>query len=477
MATKQTKQQQAAQPEMSLDELVEGSYVVFEGYQEGFEPEEGEVRLEEGYIYPITGLPYVEDGEQIGFTLLVPNPDFDESKRPNAKTNPENLQLEAMPEELRPATNEEVAGFYGEDSQEYADLLAAGEEEAAPAPEPAPAPAKKTAAKKTAAKPAAAEAAEEPAAAPAKGKAAAKTAAKKTAAAKEEAAPEPEKPVANKAAATGKRQTAAQRKAEEAAAAAQAEAEAAAEAAAKAPATADDAEALEYEDEEVLRLVGESTDLVGTAQGLEGDIARNEWVLGGILHHIQINKTYLDPSVEGYETYAEKGGFAKFITEHMNCDYRKAMYLISIYREFNKAGIENGAEVVATMGWTKAAKIAPELTKEDANVDDLIELALGNTVKDLSAAISESTTTVGGEQVKRTTIRFRLQDAEAEIVTDALAIARDQIGLESPDEALVHIVTEWLTAQTGEVEEAEAAAQPAKTAPGRKAGTKASVKA
>ncbi len=424
---------------LTVDDLVAGEYVVFLGYGEGAAPEEGEPVLEEGVVYPINSLPAEAEDEQgaymTGFYLRAPNPDFDESKRENKNSNPRYLELEAMGDEIRPATDEEIAEA-GEEVEQ---------EEAAPAPAK---PAAKTAAK-TPAKPAA------------------KTAAKgKAAAAEDPPAEEPKKPVA-------KKPTAAERKK------AEAEAKAAEEAAARATEAAEqqsqggdaDGEELENEDPAVLALVADGN-LIAVAAELESEIGNREWELGGVLHHIHVTKAYLDETVEGHEQYAESGGFKLFLQEYYNIDYRKAMNLIQIYREFTKAGIENPGQRVAEIGWTKAAKIAPKIA-EGGEAEDLIELASTNSVKDLSLAITEHTQQAGtgeGERLKYVSLKFRFPENDAAIVNDALTLATEQLGLADDAAALMHILSEWSlsnapttkASESAHVEDEDQPATPAK---------------
>lgn len=433
--------------QLTVDDLVAGEYVVFLGYGEGATPEEGEPVLTEGEVYPISSLPVEAEDEQgmymTGFYLRSPNPDFDETKRENKNSNPRYLELEAMGDEIRPATDEEVAEAGEEVVQE--------EETEAPA-KPAAKTSAKTAAK-TAAKPAA------------------KTATKATAKAKEEAeepvAEEKKKPVAKKPTAAERKKAEAEAKAaEEAAARAAEEAEAQAQSGGDA-----EGEELENEDPAVLALIANG-DLISVAAELESEISNREWELGGVLHHIHITKAYMDEEVDGHEQYAESGGFKLFLQEYYNIDYRKAMCLIQIYREFTKAGIENPGQRVAEIGWTKAAKIAPKIA-EGGEADDLIELASTNSVKDLSLAITEHTQQAGtgeGERLKYVSLKFRFPENDAAVVNDALALATQHLGLPDDATALMHILSEWSLAnapttkasESAHVEEDDQQAAPAK---------------
>lgn len=223
---------------------------------------------------------------------------------------------------------------------------------------------------------------------------------------------------------------------------------------------------LDSEDPEILALVEGSDDLITTAQELDQAAATTEWQLGGILYHIKKDKSFQALAPE----YKEPGGWEKFLQEYFNIEYRKAQWLLEIYIHFTQAKIENPAQAVAAMGWTKAKTIAKELTKDGAKVDDLLELANNSTVADLSAAIKEQNVSVGGtpgEIKKRVTLKFRYLEEEGASVLAIIDAAKEQFGLKKPEEALAHIVTEWGAEHGGGTAQAKPAAKTAQ--PARKA--------
>lgn len=226
---------------------------------------------------------------------------------------------------------------------------------------------------------------------------------------------------------------------------------------------------LESEDAEVLALVQGSEDLIVTAQELDANVATSEYQLGGVLYHIKKDKLFKDLAPE----YAEKGGWEKFLTDYFNIEYRKAQWLLEIYVHFNQAGVADAAAKVAQIGWTKAKTIAKELTKEGANVDDLLSLAAENTVQDLVTAIRDSEHVGGtaGEKKKRLTLKFRYLEADAATVEQGLEAIKEQVGLKDIGEALLHVVTEWIAEHGGTATKASAPAQKAaaKSAPAKKA--------
>lgn len=220
-----------------------------------------------------------------------------------------------------------------------------------------------------------------------------------------------------------------------------AEPEAAAEEAAE-----DELPELEGEDEEVLALINGETHIIQVAQELEAAAATSEYRLGGVLYHIKRNKSYLE--VEGgAERYGEKGGFELFLQDYFNIEYRKTMYLIDIYVAFTQAQIENPAEAVAAMGWTKASKIARPMMENVEGAADLIELANNNTVSDLSTAIKESVTVggtrEGGTKVTRTTLKLRLLEQDGVNANAILEAVKSAQGHKDIGESFMFIVNDW----------------------------------
>jgi hypothetical protein len=247
------------------------------------------------------------------------------------------------------------------------------------------------------------------------------------------------------------------------------------------PVDPDDLPELENEDESVMALVSGSEDLIATAQELEKEVSDTEFKLGGILFHIRKDKLHRNVAGEDGKpvaAYSENKGWETFIGDFFNIDYRKAMYLIEIYQNFTLAKIENAAEHVAAMGWTKASKIAKHLVAEGANPGELIELAETSTVSDLVEAIKESITVGGtpGEKKVRITLKFRYVEEEANAIQTTLEAARDQLGLKDIGEALAHIVTEWGTQNAGGKATAKSAPAQKTAAAGAKPVAKAVAK-
>jgi hypothetical protein len=211
-----------------------------------------------------------------------------------------------------------------------------------------------------------------------------------------------------------------------------AEAEAAAEALA--------AQTLDTEDEEIVKLVESSDDLLALAQELVEESAATDYKLGGVLYHVHKDKAY----EKAGKKFRVEGGFELWVQENLNIEYRKAMALKQIYFAVNKFGVDPAK--ITDMGWTKAWKIA-QVMDED-NVKDLVKLASNSTVADLVENIKVSYKEVGGtkgEKKKLIMFKFRLFEDSAEVVNAAIESCASSMGFKSTNEAFEHIVTEWAT--------------------------------
>lgn len=341
--------------------------------------------LEEGQELTVTAIGAEGDDEAI--FVSIDNPDFNPKKKEHPETNPKTLEVQVL------ATEIEVIEEEAEEEEEAAEA-----EAAAPAPAPAPAKATKGASKATT------KAADK---APAKG--------------------------AGKGAGKGTGKAVTKKAADRAAEAAEA-------------IDPDALPDLETEDETVANLVAENEgNLLAVAQELEQAAAISEYQLGGILYHLKKSGEY--KTVED-GAYDKDGGWAEFIPAYFNVQYRKAQYLIEIYVAFSQRGIENAAEVVAGMGWSKASKIAKPLMDEEVDADELIEAANTNTVEDLSEVVKSISHEGGekgtkGEKVKKITFKLRLVHDDAAAAETMMAAAQEKLGVKDPADAFMVILTEW----------------------------------
>jgi hypothetical protein len=395
MATKKTAPKPAPVEE-TVEALPEGTTVRFLGYGEDVAEEDQVLTADEVYTVVGTSEPD-ENGEGGGNPIVaIDNPDFDESKKESEK-NPRTLEVEVLMDEIEVVEGEEEAE----------------EEVVEEAPKPA---AKKAAAKaapaKTAAKAAPAKAAKEKAA-PAAKKAA--PAAKKAAPvkAKKEKVEEPAEPEIDPL----------------------------------------DVE-IENEDAEIVALVEGSENLIEVAQNLEGEMAKNEYQLGGVLYHIRKDKSYQQLAGEDGKpiaAYSEPKGFETFLNDYFNVGYRKGMHLIKIYAAFNLRGIENPAQHVAEIGWTKASKIAPLMIKEIGDANELVELAHENSVEELSEVIKDTVKTGGspGTKVERMTLKLKFLAEVGKNTEAILKQVMEQFGLKDIADAVAKLADDWASENAG----------------------------
>jgi len=375
--------------------------------------EEKDRVLEEGEIYTVEEVGGPDGDDPDTLSFRIQNPAFDEKKRVS-KSNPETVLVDV-----------------------FADEVELAEEEAPPAEEK---PATRTRGAKASAKPAAAEEPE------VKGRA---------------------KPAAKAAKATVKGK---------------------AKPAAKAKAKAEPVEKIdpldvdiEQEDEEILKLVEEAGDeLLDLAREMVEESSSVDYKLGGVLYHVRKSKAYQSLDDRYTQTanpsIGQLSGFQLYTQEQLGVDYRKAMELISIYVNFNLAGLSG--DTVAEIGWTKASKIARvlkdqikagvEIDKVGEIGEELVGAAGEQSVTELSETIRETYTEVGGtkgEKKKTVKFLFKLFEDQAEGVKQVLESTMASMGFKKMEQAFEHIVMEW------------AAEHPMDDAPATKEDAKASRRA
>lgn len=390
---------------MAKAKFAKGDIVTFKGYSE--DVEEADQLLVEGETYEVSDVNAAE--KTVG--IEIDNPDFNPKKK-ESEANPKTLLVDVFFDEIEAAAEEE--------------------EEEAPAPKGKAKAAAKAPAPKGKAKAAAEEEEEEgddegddeeeeeeeEAPAP-KSKAKAKTAAKE------------EKPEAK-----GKAKA-------EPKAKAKADAKGKAKAKAKAAPKEEEEEALpvlENEDEEIVELVEGAESILELAEELVEDSAALDYKLGGVLYHVRLGSEYKELD----DRYKENGGFGLYVKERLNIEYRKAMYLIDIYFKFNQYGID--ASKVQELGWTKCSKIAAVMTED--NAEELVELAEGSSVAELSDAIKESYKDLGGntggkEKRRKIAFKFRLWEDQATGVAETIKAVAQSMGFKDESDAFEHIVMEW----------------------------------
>jgi len=166
----------------------------------------------------------------------------------------------------------------------------------------------------------------------------------------------------------------------------------------------------------------------------------NEFRLGGVLAMIQ-DKSAQD----GGEAWLDGcQSFRDLVVDKFALHYRKAMYLISIYKNLVEKQIP--WDSVKGLGWTKLKELAPVLTPK--NVDTWVTKAEKLTVIQLIEAIKK-TLNKGSDATNKdtsavTTMTFKLHEDQKEAVREALDKAKDETKTEFDSVALFNISQGYL---------------------------------
>lgn len=171
--------------------------------------------------------------------------------------------------------------------------------------------------------------------------------------------------------------------------------------------------------------------------------AQGDFKLGGVLSVIQAQGWYMDRGYENFRSYVES---------ECGLNYRKAMYLISIYNGLVESGVK--WEQVKHLGWTKLKELSSILTSE--NVADWVAKAEEMTVLQLQEYIKAQSagSAVGGDEPttkdakKTTTMTFKLHEDQKQTVKEALAKAKHETGTSVDTVALEHICLDFLGGQS-----------------------------
>lgn len=162
--------------------------------------------------------------------------------------------------------------------------------------------------------------------------------------------------------------------------------------------------------------------------------------LGGLLAVMQGNSNWWKE--DGFDT------FRAFIEERFGINYRKAMYLISIYGSLVESGV--AWEKLAGIGWSKVKEIADILTVD--NVDEWVERAKELTVLQLQDAVrkakigtldkpDEQTGGDGGS----TTFTCKVFPDQKETIQNAIDKAMKEAGTDSKGVALEAVCMNYLS--------------------------------
>lgn len=174
---------------------------------------------------------------------------------------------------------------------------------------------------------------------------------------------------------------------------------------------------------------------------LSNDIEQNNFKLGGALSTIQAKCEEGDAEFLGDST-----SFKELCDTRFALHYRKAMYLISIYRNLTEKSIPYSE--VAGIGWTKIALIAPVITAK--NVGGWATKAKKLTYNQLADAVKAKTASGGKDATETeadstvTTLTFKLKKDQKEVVKEALQKVKAETKTEYDSVALANLATGYL---------------------------------
>lgn len=171
---------------------------------------------------------------------------------------------------------------------------------------------------------------------------------------------------------------------------------------------------------------------------LVDNIDHTYFKLGGILALIQDNGWYMD---RGYEN------FMGYVEAEAGMEYRKAMYLISIYNGLTASGVP--WEKVKHFGWTKLSYLANILTLDNvdewvAATKDMTVFALKDYIKAKSAGAPSDGADPAEEAKKVSSMTFKVHSDQKQTIREALDKCKHESGTEFDAVALEYISLNYL---------------------------------
>jgi len=188
----------------------------------------------------------------------------------------------------------------------------------------------------------------------------------------------------------------------------------------------------------VTKALSDADNATDAARHLIEQVERTYFTLGGVLDHVDQTGIHKQMGYDG------KNAFKDYIDGELDLEYRKARYLISVYRACSLANI--GETELADIGWSKAkeiARIAIDDLKRDK--DALLEMAKTTTRDELTEHIKKNyeVATRGGDTVKMTKFSFSVAEEDAIGVNEGITEAMAAIGEEDMGKAFAYIVNDW----------------------------------
>jgi hypothetical protein len=182
------------------------------------------------------------------------------------------------------------------------------------------------------------------------------------------------------------------------------------------------------------------------------DVESNHFRLGGVLSRIQEQSTEDDAWLSGQTSFRD------LVQETFGLHYRKAMYLIDIYRNLVEKQIP--WESVKGLGWTKLKELAKVLTPK--NVDGWAKRAEKMTVLQIIESVKKAMAKGGsdakmGDPSTVSTMTFKVHEDQKDVIRKALDKIKKATKTEFDTVALHNMSAAYLgNAITVEVVEAEA---------------------
>lgn len=202
---------------------------------------------------------------------------------------------------------------------------------------------------------------------------------------------------------------------------------------------------------------------VDAAKSLVRRVDETSYTLGGVLNHIKTtgeHEAIVDAKgkkrfakVKTDEDGKQISTFAQYCEVELGLEYRKAMYLIDIYRHFAALGVDE--KRVAAIGWSKAKELV-KVTNAD-NFDKMLTYAETHKKDDVIKHVRDTIVKLGGESGSgrktretrtKTTFTVKAFDDQAKAIKQAIAAVKKnnpgEGGEMSDNDALLFMLTEYV---------------------------------
>ncbi len=200
-------------------------------------------------------------------------------------------------------------------------------------------------------------------------------------------------------------------------------------------------------------------DVLETAKELADQTDKSGFYLGGILAEIARSKAYMEAGYENEIKVKDKktgktkvvSPFEQYLNKELGIEYRSARYKIDVYTQMAKVeGLNENR--LAAIGWTKVRLLAAALrNSEDADIEELMDLAENSTRDELEAHIRETIVGGGakGDKIKKVKYLMTAFGDEADYIGGAIARAQELVPGSDANAAMKYIFREWAMLQDG----------------------------